>query len=121
MTWLTDPDGNRIELVQWPAGHADGITAAQTGRSKRARSWGSQAVTGTPPTVTFLTTRLEMNSAELAGADVVMPSHVSTVQSAKVMPAAGAVAGGDRGGKAAVFLVVPSPAAPKSVTGRPAA
>jgi lactoylglutathione lyase len=27
-TWLTDPDGNRIELVQWPAGHADGITAA---------------------------------------------------------------------------------------------
>jgi lactoylglutathione lyase len=23
-----DPDGNRIELVQWPAGHADGITAA---------------------------------------------------------------------------------------------
>ena len=27
-TWITDPDGNRIELVQWPAGHADGITAA---------------------------------------------------------------------------------------------
>ena len=27
-SWLTDPDGNRIELVQWPAGHADGITAA---------------------------------------------------------------------------------------------
>ena len=26
--WVTDPDGNRIELVQWPAGHADGITAA---------------------------------------------------------------------------------------------
>jgi lactoylglutathione lyase len=25
---LADPDGNRIELVQWPAGHADGITAA---------------------------------------------------------------------------------------------
>jgi lactoylglutathione lyase len=24
--WLTDPDGYRIELVQWPAGHADGIT-----------------------------------------------------------------------------------------------
>jgi lactoylglutathione lyase len=22
------PDGNRIELVQWPAGHADGMTAA---------------------------------------------------------------------------------------------
>jgi lactoylglutathione lyase len=27
-TWITDPDGNRIELVQWPAGHAGGITAA---------------------------------------------------------------------------------------------
>jgi lactoylglutathione lyase len=26
-TWVSDPDGNRIELVQWPAGHADGITA----------------------------------------------------------------------------------------------
>ena len=27
-TWVTDPDGNRIELVQWPAGHADGMTRA---------------------------------------------------------------------------------------------
>ncbi|MFI6943782.1 VOC family protein [Streptomyces sp. NPDC050418] len=27
-SWLTDPDGYRIELVQWPAGHADGITEA---------------------------------------------------------------------------------------------
>jgi lactoylglutathione lyase len=27
-SWLTDPDGNRIELVQWPAGHPDGMTAA---------------------------------------------------------------------------------------------
>jgi lactoylglutathione lyase len=26
-TWITDPDGNRIELVQWPADHPDGITA----------------------------------------------------------------------------------------------
>jgi lactoylglutathione lyase len=26
--WITDPDGNRIELVQWPAGHSDGLTAA---------------------------------------------------------------------------------------------
>ena len=26
-TWVVDPDGNRIELVQWPAGHADGMTA----------------------------------------------------------------------------------------------
>jgi lactoylglutathione lyase len=27
-SWITDPDGYRIELVQWPAGHADGITDA---------------------------------------------------------------------------------------------
>jgi lactoylglutathione lyase len=27
-SWLTDPDGYRIELVQWPTGHPDGITAA---------------------------------------------------------------------------------------------
>ena len=27
-SWITDPDGYRIELVQWSAGHADGITEA---------------------------------------------------------------------------------------------
>ena len=27
-TWVVDPDGNRIELVQWPAGHPDGLSAA---------------------------------------------------------------------------------------------
>jgi lactoylglutathione lyase len=27
-TWIVDPDGNRIELVQWPAGHAEGMSAA---------------------------------------------------------------------------------------------
>jgi lactoylglutathione lyase len=26
--WITDPDGNRIELVQWPSDHPDGMTAA---------------------------------------------------------------------------------------------
>lgn len=26
-TLIADPDGRRIELVQWPTGHADGITA----------------------------------------------------------------------------------------------
>jgi hypothetical protein len=25
-SWLTDPDGYRIELVEWPPGHPDGIT-----------------------------------------------------------------------------------------------
>lgn len=28
VTTVTDPDGYLIELVQWPDGHADGITAA---------------------------------------------------------------------------------------------
>ena len=27
-SWVTDPDGYRIELVQWPAGHAEGMTEA---------------------------------------------------------------------------------------------
>ncbi|MFG1664917.1 VOC family protein [Streptomyces sp. Y7] len=27
-SWLTDPDGYRIELVEWPLGQPDGITAA---------------------------------------------------------------------------------------------
>ena len=27
-SWLADPDGYRIELVQWPPGHAYGLTAA---------------------------------------------------------------------------------------------
>lgn len=26
--WVTDPDGNGIELVQWPQGHAVGMTEA---------------------------------------------------------------------------------------------
>jgi lactoylglutathione lyase len=26
--WVTDPDGYRIELVQWPAGHPKGMTEA---------------------------------------------------------------------------------------------
>ena len=27
-SWLTDPDGYRIELVEWPPGHPDGLTEA---------------------------------------------------------------------------------------------
>jgi lactoylglutathione lyase len=30
-SWVTDPDGYRIELVQWPPGHPSGITAADFG------------------------------------------------------------------------------------------
>ena len=26
--WLTDPDGYRLELVQWPDGHPKGMTQA---------------------------------------------------------------------------------------------
>jgi lactoylglutathione lyase len=26
--WVTDPDGYRLELVQWPPGHPEGMTAA---------------------------------------------------------------------------------------------
>ena len=28
---LTDPDGYRIELVQWPPGHPEGMTAGDLG------------------------------------------------------------------------------------------
>jgi lactoylglutathione lyase len=39
VSWLTDPDGYRIELVQWPPGHPYGITAAdfqyESGREPR--------------------------------------------------------------------------------------
>lgn len=28
VSFVTDPDGNKIELVQWPSGHAIGMTAA---------------------------------------------------------------------------------------------
>jgi lactoylglutathione lyase len=32
-SWLSDPDGYRIELVEWPPGHADGVTAADFAQS----------------------------------------------------------------------------------------
>jgi lactoylglutathione lyase len=38
-TRIIDPDGNRIELVQWPAGHADGMTAADFKDSNQERSY----------------------------------------------------------------------------------
>jgi lactoylglutathione lyase len=33
-SWLTDPDGYRIELVQWPPGHPAGMTAADFAPSR---------------------------------------------------------------------------------------
>jgi lactoylglutathione lyase len=43
-SWLTDPDGYRIELVQWPPAHADGISPPtsprrdESGRSRESAS-----------------------------------------------------------------------------------
>jgi lactoylglutathione lyase len=33
--WLIDPDGYRIELVQWPPGHSDGISATDFAQEDR--------------------------------------------------------------------------------------
>ena len=35
--WLTDPDGYRIELVQWPDGHADGMTRSDLAEPGQSR------------------------------------------------------------------------------------
>jgi len=35
--WLTDPDGYRIEIVQWPPGHPDGLTRADFEDPERSR------------------------------------------------------------------------------------
>ena len=36
-TWVTDPDGYRIELVQWPHGHPDGMTRDDFSHSGRSQ------------------------------------------------------------------------------------
>lgn len=33
-TTIIDPDANRIELVQWPTGHPDGMTSADFGQKR---------------------------------------------------------------------------------------
>ncbi len=38
IAWLTDPDGYRLELVQWPPGHPDGITAADFANAEKQPS-----------------------------------------------------------------------------------
>jgi len=46
---LADPDGNRIELVQWPPGHPDGLTAAdQPPPAKRDAAAPDRSATGVP-------------------------------------------------------------------------
>jgi catechol 2,3-dioxygenase-like lactoylglutathione lyase family enzyme len=42
-TWLTDPDGYRIELVQWPSAHADGLTATDFPDQSPPAAGGPQA------------------------------------------------------------------------------
>ena len=34
-SWLSDPDGYRIEIVQWPSGHPDGMTRADLASDSR--------------------------------------------------------------------------------------
>ncbi len=71
--WLTDPDGVRIELVQWPAGHAAGMTRVdfpdQTDLPP-ALSVHCSALTG-PRTADFATTlvRTQHAVAALLGGD----------------------------------------------------
>ena len=36
-SWVTDPDGYRIELVQWPDGHPDGMTRSDLADPGQAR------------------------------------------------------------------------------------
>ena len=43
-TWLTDPDGYRIELVQWPTGHAEGLTRADFPEQGPSAAEGGQAL-----------------------------------------------------------------------------
>jgi lactoylglutathione lyase len=35
--WVTDPDGYRIELVQWPDGHPDGMTRSDFPEPEQSR------------------------------------------------------------------------------------
>ncbi len=42
--WVTDPDGHRIELVQWPDGHAHGMTRSDLAEENAASR--SEAATG---------------------------------------------------------------------------
>ena len=47
-TWLTDPDGYRIELVQWPVGHPVGMTDADLPDEVDRSAWSDQADRGGP-------------------------------------------------------------------------
>ncbi len=42
-TWPTDPDGYRIELVQWPPAHSDGLTSADFPEQSPPATGGRQA------------------------------------------------------------------------------
>jgi lactoylglutathione lyase len=36
--WITDPDGYRLEMAQWPVGHADGMSESDFSRLATASS-----------------------------------------------------------------------------------
>ena len=42
--WVTDPDGYRIELVQWPPGHAEGMTAEDLTAGPEAAAGGPRVL-----------------------------------------------------------------------------
>ncbi len=68
-TWLTDPDGYRIELVQWPPGHGNGLTCADFAEQSPPAAKGRQAHLDT-----------EMSpSAEVRGPSGVSPPRPSTL------------------------------------------
>jgi catechol 2,3-dioxygenase-like lactoylglutathione lyase family enzyme len=47
--WLTDPDGYRIELVQWPSGHAEGLTSADFAEPAPSAHGGARGFGGRGP------------------------------------------------------------------------
>src|SRR4051794_35871458 len=74
--WVSDPDGNRIELVQWPAGHADGLSSADwvstTSRhaGDKGRSDPDDAAASVQPTAADESPRVNERSAEAVVAEL---------------------------------------------------
>ncbi len=69
--WLTDPDGYRIELVQWPVGHPDGMTHAdlEGPETRRVSERSAKDVVGemfrrqqvtTPRSITFVAVEMSI-------------------------------------------------------------
>ena len=69
--WVTDPDGYRIELVQWPDGHPDGMTRVRPGGS------GAEPMTGSHPRSARDVVE-ELFRRQQAGDDTVLDDLVAT-------------------------------------------